>query len=119
MFKSGRHTNLGTHPMNFARMAASGAASFSSASRVTLVAFAFASSISAFAQADLAATAAKEKGATVTPSGLVYLSLKDGTGPSPAATDTVKVHYRGTFADGKEFDSHTSATRRRSFHSTV
>ena len=41
-----------------------------------------------------------------TKSGLVYQSLKDGTGASPAATDTVKVHYRGTFpADGKEFDS--------------
>ncbi|MDO9005571.1 MAG: FKBP-type peptidyl-prolyl cis-trans isomerase [Aquabacterium sp.] len=51
------------------------------------------------------AKAAKEKGAVVTPSGLVYLSLKDGTGASPAATDTVKVHYRGTFPDGKEFDS--------------
>jgi FKBP-type peptidyl-prolyl cis-trans isomerase FkpA len=41
-----------------------------------------------------------------TPSGLVYQSLKDGSGASPAATDTVKVHYRGTFPDsGKEFDS--------------
>jgi FKBP-type peptidyl-prolyl cis-trans isomerase FkpA len=41
-----------------------------------------------------------------TPSGLVYQSLKEGTGASPAATDTVKVHYRGTFPDtGKEFDS--------------
>ena len=41
-----------------------------------------------------------------TPSGLVYESLKDGAGASPAATDTVKVHYRGTFPDsGKEFDS--------------
>ncbi|RYF68471.1 MAG: FKBP-type peptidyl-prolyl cis-trans isomerase [Comamonadaceae bacterium] len=41
-----------------------------------------------------------------TPSGLVYESLKEGTGNSPAPTDTVKVHYRGTFpADGKEFDS--------------
>ena len=39
------------------------------------------------------------------PSGLVYLSLKDGTGASPAATDTVKVHYRGTLTDGTEFDS--------------
>jgi FKBP-type peptidyl-prolyl cis-trans isomerase FkpA len=39
------------------------------------------------------------------PSGLVYQSLRDGTGPSPAATDTVKVFYRGTFPDGKEFDS--------------
>ena len=49
--------------------------------------------------------AAKETGAVVTPSGLVYRSLKDGTGASPKATDTVKVHYRGTFPDGREFDS--------------
>jgi FKBP-type peptidyl-prolyl cis-trans isomerase FkpA len=49
--------------------------------------------------------AAKEKGAVKTGSGLVYLSLKDGTGPAPAATDKVKVHYRGTLVDGKEFDS--------------
>jgi FKBP-type peptidyl-prolyl cis-trans isomerase FkpA len=49
--------------------------------------------------------AAKEAGAVVTPSGLVYKSLKDGTGPSPKASDTVKVNYRGTFPDGKEFDS--------------
>lgn len=28
-----------------------------------------------------------------------------GTGPQPNAKDTVKVHYRGTLADGKEFDS--------------
>jgi FKBP-type peptidyl-prolyl cis-trans isomerase FkpA len=40
-----------------------------------------------------------------TPSGLVYRSLTEGTGANPAATDTVKVHYRGTLADGKEFDS--------------
>jgi len=40
-----------------------------------------------------------------TASGLIYESLKDGTGDSPKATDTVKVHYRGTFLDGKEFDS--------------
>jgi FKBP-type peptidyl-prolyl cis-trans isomerase FkpA len=31
--------------------------------------------------------------------------LKEGTGASPKASDTVKVHYRGTLADGKEFDS--------------
>lgn len=49
--------------------------------------------------------AAKEKGAVKTDSGLVYLSLKEGSGTSPAATDKVKVHYRGTLADGKEFDS--------------
>jgi len=49
--------------------------------------------------------AAKEKGAVKTDSGMVYFSLKEGTGESPKATDTVKVHYRGTLPDGKEFDS--------------
>ena len=53
----------------------------------------------------VAAAAAKEAGAVLTPSGLVFRSLKDGTGASPSATDKVKVHYRGTFPDGKEFDS--------------
>ena len=53
----------------------------------------------------VAQAAAKEAGAVVTPSGLVYRSLKDGTGANPKATDTVKVHYRGTFPDGREFDS--------------
>ena len=48
---------------------------------------------------------AKEAGAVVTASGLVYKSLKDGAGASPKASDTVKVNYRGTFPDGKEFDS--------------
>ena len=58
------------------------------------------------AQADYAAIAAKEAGAQVTPSGLIYRSLKDGTGASPKASDTVKVHYRGTFpGTDKEFDS--------------
>lgn len=60
----------------------------------------------AWAQADAAAAAAaREAGASVTSSGLVYRSLKDGAGASPAATDTVKVHYRGSFPDGREFDS--------------
>lgn len=57
------------------------------------------------AQSDAAAKAAKEPGAVVTASGLVFKSIKDGSGASPKATDTVKVHYRGTFPDGKEFDS--------------
>jgi len=60
---------------------------------------------SAWSQSDLAAKAAKEPGAQVTPTGLVYRSLKEGSGASPQATDKVRVHYRGTFADGKEFDS--------------
>ena len=60
---------------------------------------------SALAQNDFAQTAAKEPGAKVTASGLVYRSLQDGQGSSPMASDKVKVHYRGTFPDGKEFDS--------------
>jgi FKBP-type peptidyl-prolyl cis-trans isomerase FkpA len=59
----------------------------------------------ATAQTDLAANAAKEAGAIVTPSGLVYRSLEDGKGPRPTAADTVTVHYRGTLANGSEFDS--------------
>jgi len=60
---------------------------------------------SALAQSDFAQVAAKEPGAKVTASGLVFRSLQDGQGASPTATDKVKVHYRGTFPDGKEFDS--------------
>jgi FKBP-type peptidyl-prolyl cis-trans isomerase FkpA len=51
------------------------------------------------------AAAAAEKGAVVTASGLVYRALQEGKGASPAATDTVRVHYRGQFPDGREFDS--------------
>ena len=57
------------------------------------------------AQPDPLKAAAAEAGAVATPTGLVYRSLKDGTGASPAAADTVKVHYRGTLLDGTEFDS--------------
>ncbi|HLK64843.1 MAG TPA: FKBP-type peptidyl-prolyl cis-trans isomerase [Bryobacteraceae bacterium] len=49
--------------------------------------------------------AATEPGATKTPSGLIYTELKVGTGPSPKASDQVKVHYRGTLVKGTEFDS--------------
>jgi FKBP-type peptidyl-prolyl cis-trans isomerase FkpA len=57
------------------------------------------------AQNPVTTAAAKEEGAVVTPSGLVYRSLKDGKGVSPTATDKVTVHYKGTFPDGREFDS--------------
>jgi FKBP-type peptidyl-prolyl cis-trans isomerase FkpA len=59
----------------------------------------------AAAQGDPLAAALAEQGAIKTESGLIFLSLKDGTGTSPAVTDTVRVHYRGTFPGGKEFDS--------------
>ena len=49
--------------------------------------------------------AAKEKGAQKTPSGLIYVTQKEGTGAAPKETDTVKVHYTGTLVDGKVFDS--------------
>jgi FKBP-type peptidyl-prolyl cis-trans isomerase FklB len=47
----------------------------------------------------------KKPGVVTLPSGLQYKILKDGTGKSPKATDTVTTHYRGTLIDGKEFDS--------------
>jgi FKBP-type peptidyl-prolyl cis-trans isomerase len=52
----------------------------------------------------LAANKAKE-GVVTTPSGLQYKILQAGTGPKPAATDSVVCNYKGTFVDGKEFDS--------------
>jgi len=48
---------------------------------------------------------AKEKGAVKTDTGLIFINVKDGTGPQPKATDTVKVHYHGTLRDGSVFDS--------------
>lgn len=56
--------------------------------------------LAAFGAASLAHAAP-----VTTASGLIYESLKEGTGAQPAATDTVKVHYKGMFLDGKEFDS--------------
>ncbi|MDZ7937137.1 MAG: FKBP-type peptidyl-prolyl cis-trans isomerase [Rhodoferax sp.] len=59
----------------------------------------------AWAQDATTAASAKEPGAVVSSTGLVYRALKEGSGASPKASDTVKVHYRGTFPDGREFDS--------------
>ncbi len=62
------------------------------------------------APANAPATAASPATATgsakvTTASGIVFEMLQNGSGPSPTATDRVKVHYRGTFPDGREFDS--------------
>lgn len=46
-----------------------------------------------------------EPGVKTTASGLQYKIIQEGTGPSPKATDTVTVHYKGTLLDGTEFDN--------------
>ncbi len=61
--------------------------------------------VQAQAQAPAAGTAATAGTTVTTGSGLIFKLIKPGSGPSPLATDSVKVHYRGTFMDGKEFDS--------------
>jgi FKBP-type peptidyl-prolyl cis-trans isomerase FkpA len=58
--------------------------------------------VAAKAYLDKAATA---PGAVRAVSGLVFRETTAGSGASPKATDTVKVHYRGTLIDGSEFDS--------------
>ena len=75
---------------------------------VLALAAGFATAAQADDDAALAA-AAKESGASVSATGVVYRSLKDGTGASPKASDTVKVNYRGSFPDGKEFDASRGA----------
>jgi FKBP-type peptidyl-prolyl cis-trans isomerase FkpA len=50
-------------------------------------------------------TYAAEPKEVKTSSGIAITMLKDGTGAGPKSSDTVKVHYRGVLADGKEFDS--------------
>jgi FKBP-type peptidyl-prolyl cis-trans isomerase len=51
------------------------------------------------------ARVAKEKGARKSPSGAIVVTLQEGTGPSPTASDTVKVHYTGTLVSGRVFDT--------------
>ena len=48
---------------------------------------------------------AAEQQEVKTASGIGITTLKAGSGSSPKSSETVKVHYRGTLTDGKEFDS--------------
>jgi len=57
----------------------------------------------------------KKEGIVTLPSGLQYQVLQDGEGQSPKTTDKVTVHYRGTFIDGKEFDSSYSRGKPATF----
>lgn len=47
----------------------------------------------------------KRPGVVTLPSGLQYEVIKEGAGPMPKSTDTVKAHYAGSLIDGKEFDN--------------
>ncbi|RDZ28403.1 FKBP-type peptidyl-prolyl cis-trans isomerase [Lysobacter silvisoli] len=47
----------------------------------------------------------KKAGVVTTASGLQYQVLTEGKGPKPKPTDMVRVHYKGTLIDGKQFDS--------------
>jgi FKBP-type peptidyl-prolyl cis-trans isomerase FkpA len=74
--------------------------------RLIIAAIATTLTVPAFAVAnDAIDKAAKEKGAVKTASGMVYRSIKNGSGKSPSASSTVEVNYRGTLTNGKEFDS--------------
>jgi FKBP-type peptidyl-prolyl cis-trans isomerase FkpA len=56
----------------------------------------------------LVSTAAVASAATTSeklPSGVIVEHITQGTGAQPTANDIVKVNYRGTLADGTEFDS--------------
>lgn len=63
------------------------------------------STLALLAITTLASSAFAASSPETLPSGVKIVHTVDGTGPQPKASDTVKVHYRGTLADGKEFDS--------------
>ncbi|WP_224984056.1 FKBP-type peptidyl-prolyl cis-trans isomerase [Geomonas agri] len=74
--------------------------------RVISLAIAIAIAVPGVATAnDTIDNAARENGAIKTASGMVYQSIKEGSGPSPKVSSIVGVDYRGTLPNGREFDS--------------
>ena len=65
----------------------------------------FCKSIFLFLTVACAAATALAASTETLPSGVKIMHTQVGTGANPKASDSVKVHYRGTLADGKEFDS--------------
>lgn len=63
------------------------------------------SAVAAAQTAPAPAPAQTKDAAVVMASGLRFQSLREGTGDKPTASDTVRVNYRGTLANGQEFDS--------------
>ncbi|HKT96149.1 MAG TPA: FKBP-type peptidyl-prolyl cis-trans isomerase [Paraburkholderia sp.] len=61
--------------------------------------------IALLATATIASTAFAANSIEKLPSGVVVEHIKQGTGPQPTASDVVRVSYRGTLANGTEFDS--------------
>lgn len=55
--------------------------------------------------AEFLATNGKRRGVKTTPSGLEYLVIKPGAGPTPTAEDVALIDYRGTLTSGAEFDA--------------
>ena len=51
-------------------------------------------------------------------SGMQYKVIHTGEGPIPTASDKVRVHYKGTFIDGKEFDSSYKRNQPATFNVT-
>lgn len=70
--------------------------------------------LAAIAIAGASALVQAESAVTL-PSGVVVMHTAKGSGPFPAASDTVKVHYRGTLTNGAEFDSSYKRNKPASF----